>query len=443
VTAVVDGDRLLGFEEGDTTDRLFGVAIDIGTTTLAAKLVDLRSGHVLAVSSASNPQSAYGADVVARIQYVTRHTGGLRKMSRLVVSRLNEMIAEMVKEASLGRSDVNKLVVVGNTVMQHLLLGIDPRHLGIKPYAAACAGPVRIPAVDVGFKVGFEAVVYSVPNLSSYVGSDITGALVALGMLTLDEPTLVVDMGTNGEMVLTDGTRLACCSSPAGPAWEGACISWGMRASAGAIERLEITSEDVEFRTVRESAPTGICGSGLIDIVGALRALNLVNQSGRLSGKSDLQPEAPSFLRERLFEGPDGRREFRVADLGDSRAISVTQDDIRQVQLAKAGIAAGVLTLLDELSLSPSDVRRAFIAGAFGNHIRGSDVARLGLVPGVREDRIHFVGNAALAGAEAILRSRRARIEAEELARRIEYVEVAARPEFEDVFVDAIPFPRT
>ena len=233
VTATLDGNSLLGFDEGDTKGTLFGVAIDIGTTTLAAKLIDLRTDTVVAVSSSSNPQSALGADVVARIQYAIRHSGGLRKLGKLVIGRLNEMISEMVSEAGLKRADVSKLSVVGNTVMQHLLLGIDPRHLGVKPYAAAYAGPLTVRAGEIGFSAGSHAVVYTAPNLSSYVGSDITSALVAVRIREADGTTLVVDMGTNGEMVLYDGNRLVCCSSPAGPAWEGACISWGMRASRG------------------------------------------------------------------------------------------------------------------------------------------------------------------------------------------------------------------
>jgi uncharacterized 2Fe-2S/4Fe-4S cluster protein (DUF4445 family) len=441
VTAIVDEATILAFEEGDTVDQLFGVAIDIGTTTLAAKLVDLTTGAVLAVSSAGNPQSAHGADVVARIQYVVRHTGGLRKLSRFVVARLNEMVAEMTNEAGLRRSDINKVAVVGNTVMQHLLLGIDPRHLGVKPYAAACAGPLRLRASDVGLTAHPEARVYSVPNLSSYVGSDITSALVALRFLEISEPTLVIDMGTNGEMVLTDGDRIVCCSSPAGPAWEGACITWGMRASACAVERFEIVEDRVEFRTVREAAPTGICGSGLIDVIGSLLAHGIISASGRLQSRDEIDADVPETLLDRIVLGDGGTREFRIADVGENAVITVSQGDIRQVQLAKAGIAAGIHTLLGELGLTPADVRHAYIAGAFGNHIRGSDVARLGLIPGVSEDRIQFVGNAALAGAEAILRSHRARRDAETLAQRIEYVEVAARPDFEDIFIDEIPFP--
>jgi uncharacterized 2Fe-2S/4Fe-4S cluster protein (DUF4445 family) len=445
VTATIDGTRLLGFDEGNTADNLFGVAIDIGTTTLAAKLIDLRTDTVISVSTSSNPQSALGADVVSRIQYAVRHSGGLRKLGKLVTSRLNEMIVEMAREGGLEKRDISKITVVGNTVMQHLLLGIDPRHLGVKPYAAACVGPVTERAADIGFSAGVHAVTYSAPNLSSYVGSDITSALVAIGIRNVDGTTLVVDIGTNGEMVLTAGSRIVCCSSPAGPAWEGACISWGMRASKGAIERFEILDSEIKFRTVGEAKPVGICGSGLIDIVCSLRDLGIVNSSGRLlSGEEldeDIDLDVDSRIAGRIVVDPDGKREFVVAEIAEGQAISVSQDDIRQVQLAKAGIAAGIQTLMAALGIRPADVKQALLAGAFGNHLRGIDVVKLGLIPGVPAENIHFVGNAAMAGAEAMLRSKTARIEAESIAREIEYIEVAAEPDFEDIFIDAIAFP--
>ncbi len=264
---------------------------------------------------------------------------------------------------------------------------------------------------------------------------------MALRIREAEGTTLVVDMGTNGEMVLFDGSRMVCCSSPAGPAWEGACISWGMRASKGAIERFEFVDGDVEFRTVGEGSPVGICGSGLIDIVSAMCQLGIVNSSGRLLSGDEIERDLPRSILDRIVIQPDGERIFVIVQIDEEQAISISQSDIRQVQLAKAGIAAGIMTLMATLRLGPDDVAQALLAGAFGNHLRGTDVVRLGLIPGLPAERIHFVGNAAMAGAEAMLRSKVARVEAETIAGEIEYIEVAAEPEFDDIFVDAISFP--
>jgi uncharacterized 2Fe-2S/4Fe-4S cluster protein (DUF4445 family) len=325
--------------------------------------------------------------------------------------------------------------------MQHLFLGVDPRHLGVKPYTAACSGPVSVRATELGFRMSDHAVVYSAPNLSSYVGSDITSVLVALRIREAEAPMIVVDMGTNGEMVATDGERIVCCSSPAGPAWEGACIGWGMRASRGAIERFEVVDDGVELRTIGETPPVGICGSGLIDIVCSLRQVGVINSSGRLMSRDDTAGQLGADFGERITEKADGVREFIVTRLEEGRAITLSQGDIRQVQLAKAGIAAGIQTLLANLGIGADDVEKVLLAGAFGNHLDGESVEQLGLIPGVSADRIRFVGNAAMSGAEAILRSRPARVEAEAIADVIEYIEVAAEPGFQDIFVDAIAFP--
>lgn len=435
---VVDHDDLITFSSSE--DGLFGLALDIGTTTVAAKLIDLNTGSTLGVSSAANPQAALGADVVARIQYVTRHSGGLRKMQRLIVNQINELIISVCRQAEIRRADVVKTVVVGNTVMQHILLGITPTGLGRSPYAAVTQGPVRIRARDLGLNTNGDGIVYVAPNLASFVGGDITSVLTAVRIDRRTDLTLVIDMGTNGEIVLGDAERLICCSSPAGPAWEGACISWGMRAARGAIERAEIVDSELEFRTIGDVSPVGICGSGLIDLVCTFLRHGLIDLSGRILTSEEAAERVPA-LAEKIGVGRNGKRTIRVAEVAGADPIVLTQDDVRQIQLAKAGIAAGVRTLLAKFGVGPEAIARVFLAGAFGNHVRGTDVVQLGLVPGVGAHRIHFVGNAALSGSESMVKSREAVALAERIADRIGYVEVAGRAEFEDVFVESIPFP--
>ncbi|HEY5564624.1 MAG TPA: ASKHA domain-containing protein [Rhodothermia bacterium] len=439
VHAVVDRNDLLTISTG--TERFLGLALDIGTTTVAAKLIDLESGATLGVASAGNPQAALGSDVVARIQYVTRHTGGLRKMQRLIVNQLNELAASVCTQARVRRSDVVKAVIVGNTVMGHILLGISPKSLGTSPYAAVSRGPVRLRARELGLNTNGDGIVYVAPNLASFVGGDITSVLTAVRMDKRHDLTLVIDMGTNGEIVLGHSSRLVCCSSPAGPAWEGACISWGMRAARGAIERAEIVDNRIALRTIGEASPVGICGSGLIDLVCTFLRNGLIERSGRIPTQDEIRDRLPAALVDLVGVTRTGKRSLRVADMAGADPIVVTQDDVRQIQLAKAGIAAGVHTLLSEFDSAPEDIAQVFLAGAFGNHVRGSDVLQLGLVPGVGAHRIHFVGNAALSGAESMIKSREALSLAERIADEIGYVEVAGRPEFEDLFVECIPFP--
>jgi uncharacterized 2Fe-2S/4Fe-4S cluster protein (DUF4445 family) len=281
--------------------------------------------------------------------------------------------------------------------------------------------------------------VYFLPNLACFVGGDMTAVLVTLDLERSDELQLVVDIGTNGEIVLGSRKRIVCCSSPAGPAWEGASITWGMRAAYGAIERVDLQGPDLAYRTIGNGPPAGICGSGLMDLAALCRRTGIVDESGRML-TDDKATQAPDPLRARLG-GRDSGAFLRVAPVRDNSWVELTQKDVREIQLAKAAIASGIQTLLCEWAVRPEQIDRISIAGAFGNHIRGQDAVDIGLLPRVPADRIHFIGNAAAAGAEAVLRSREARAKAERLAETIDYVEVAGRPEFQDLFVDCLLFP--
>ena len=399
LTAVLDRRRLLALESGDTRGNCYGIALDLGTTTLAARLLDLNRGVPVAVASALNPQISHGADVITRIDYTVRDPEGLADLQQLAVGQINAMIAELCRAAQIEKDAVYKLVLAGNTVMQHLLLAADPASLARAPYVPGFRGPVIIPAADLGIAIHPNGMLYTLPNLAGYVGGDISAALTVLDLDESDEIQLAVDIGTNGEMVLGSKQRLLCSSSPAGPAWEGGLIEWGMRAAAGAIDA-----------------------------------------SGRIGELPKALAAGMPGLQARIRPLGDGTQRIALAENGQE-TIYLTQKDIREVQLAKSAIAAGITMLMRSLDITAEDIARVYIAGAFGNHLRGRDALDVGLLPAVDESRIRFIGNAALAGAEAVLLSRSARERAEQIADTIEYVAISERRDFQDCFFESLIFP--
>ena len=442
LTAVIDHDRLITLEPGDTTNRLFGVAIDIGTTTLAARLVNLQNGEILAMASALNPQRAHGADIISRIHYLVEHPDGLQRLHRMVIHEINRLIETMTGEAGIRLQEIYKVVLVGNTVMHHLALNINPRHIAYKPYTPVLQGPTRFAAAQLEIAIHPEGSVYFPPNLACFVGSDLTAVLTVLDLLETTEPALVVDLGTNGEVVLGNREKILCTSAPAGPAWEGASIEWGMPAARGAIERAAVNNGELRILTIGQEKPLGLCGSGLIDLVCEFRRIGLIDPSGRILGPDEAPATVPEALRRRILVRDSGAHDVAVARTDDGKWITLTQKDVREVQLAKAAVKTGIDMLMQEYGLSASDISRVYISGGFGNHVRARDLHRLGLISrDIREKQLLFIGNAALAGAEAILRSRTMREKAEHLARMIQFVEIADRPDFQDVFVNAMTFP--
>jgi len=440
ITAVVDQEHLLTIEAGDTTTTLFGVAFDIGTTTVAAKLLNLHNGEVTAVASALNPQRAYGADVIARVNYIVEHPGGLELLHRLIIKQMNELLAQLCASAAIQAENIYKLTVAGNTVMQHIALNIDPRNIAYTPYTPVFQGPAMLDAKELGLQIHPDGIAYFLPNLACFVGSDITAVLTVLDLDETDDIQLVVDIGTNGEMVLGSKNKLLCCSSPAGPAWEGAYITWGMRAARGAIERAEIIDGDLQFRTIGGAEPIGICGSGLLDLVCEFVRAGVIDKTGRILNIAEMNSRVSDELKTRIVHHDNGANHIAIAKLDDEKAIMLMQKDIREVQLAKSAIVSGIKILMKELQAQSKNIATVYIAGAFGNHVRGQDAVDSGLIPAVPVERIKFIGNAALAGAEAVLLSQEARRKAEYLAVKIGYVEISERSDFHEFFVESMHF---
>ncbi|MGE5265034.1 MAG: ASKHA domain-containing protein [Acidobacteriota bacterium] len=441
ITAVVCGDELIAVEPGDTTGKSFGLALDIGTTTVVAALVDLNTGAVAAVQSALNGQAPFGADVISRASYAMTEVDGLATLQTRIVETINTLLDQLLAASGVPRENVYEAVAVGNATMLHILLGIDPEAISVAPFIPVIEEPVTLPARDLGLRLGPQARLSTLPHLGAYVGADIVAGVLATGIgREKDEnQRLYIDVGTNGEIVLGSSRRTLATAAPAGPAFEGAQIQCGMRASDGAIEGVEI-SDDVHLQIIGGNVkPIGICGSGLVDAVAQLVQCGLVDASGFLAHAEQVRGRVGDVLVDRLVELEGGVRAFLLSDPEDK--IVLTQRDIRALQFAKGAIAAGVAVLMSYLGLKAEDLDEVLLAGSFGSYINPASARAIGLVPWVPVERIVAVGNAAGEGAKISLLSFREREAASRIPELVEYVELSGRPEFNDIFTEALAFP--
>lgn len=436
-TITFDDNHILDFEAGDTTNSLFGIAVDLGTTTVVCKLVDLNSGKVLATNSRMNAQRFYGEDVISRISYTIEHEGGLAVLQKVIVDQFNEMLAEIVRETAIDANSIYEMVVAGNSVMEHLLLGVSPHYLAELPYVPAFKKSFIVRASEIGIQINREGNIYTFPIIGRYVGGDTSSMLLTLAD-DLNKTWLAVDIGTNGEMVLSHNNKLTSCSTAAGPAFEGAHISCGMRATTGAISRVNANENGLHIQVIGESTPAGICGSGLIDAVGSFRQLGLINETGRIM-VGDEAGEGISEFAKKLAKAENTDRYILLAE-NEEKKIALNQRDVREIQLAKGAIAAGIEILLKNAGLKAEDLDAIYLAGAFGQFIRKDMAVAIGLLPNVPLEKIHFIGNAACAGAELALVSQGERLKAEKLAATTEYIEISTDPEFQDIFADKMLF---
>ncbi len=440
VTVTTFGGKVLAVERGDTALMRFGLAIDIGTTTVVTTLLELGSGEQLASVSSLNPQSVFGGDLMSRIAFAQFNPGNLRKLHTRIIGLLNQHIAEVCRLSGVLPKWIYKVVVVGNTCMHHVLLGIDPSYVGLAPYAPVMRHALAIPARELFLKIAPEARICLLPIVAGFVGADAVAVTLATHMGEGDEIRVAVDIGTNGEVILGSRDHLWACSAPAGPALEGAQIRHGMRGAAGAIDRV-VVDDDIRVHTIGETPALGICGSGLIDLIAGLLDAGVIDATGliRVDDRDRLRPA----LRDRVVMRGEERTVIvlRPGETGARQEIVLTQDDVRQVQLAKGAIASGI-ALLQLVSRVPDDrIAELMLAGGFGNYLSIPSAIRIGLIPRLPLERIRYVGNAASLGAQACLLSEAERARANDVADRIEHVSLAAHPDFEDVFVAAMNFP--
>jgi len=442
-TAVLADHHLIDFEQGDTTSLCMGIAFDVGTTTLAGSLLDLGSGEELAISSAINPQVSYGDDVLSRIAHAGKSPGALAELHHSLTAGLAELAQKLCHQAGANPQNVYEVAIAGNTTMQHLLCGIDPSALGQLPFVPAVARGLMVPARELNLPVHPRAMAYVYPVVGGFVGGDTVAGMLVSELADQDAPVLMIDIGTNGEIVLASNGRLLAASTAAGPAFEGARISCGMRATAGAIEKVVTVDGDLRFSVIADTPPVGLCGSGLIDLAAELLTCGLISPEGRLAGPDELPDSLPSAFRQRVHLEDAGEASFElVPPAGQASAVKLTQRDVRELQLATAAIRAGVNILLKRAKLKTPDLSRVLIAGGFGSFIRRNNAQRIGLLPaGIDHSRILYVGNVSLAGARWALLSTRARRRAEQLARRAIHVELSQDPLFSEEFAQALLFP--
>jgi uncharacterized 2Fe-2S/4Fe-4S cluster protein (DUF4445 family) len=445
--AVHAGSHIIGVWPG-LYQRALGLAVDIGSTTIAAHLCDLESGEVVASSGAMNPQIRFGEDLMSRVSYSMMHPGGAQQMTEAVRGALNSLAGDVTREANASPQDILEVTLVGNPIMHHLLLGIDPVELGGAPFALATDEAVTLRATDLGLALHPNARIYVLPCIAGHVGADAAAMILAERPDLGDELTLLVDVGTNAEIVLGNRNRLLACSSPTGPAFEGAQISCGQRAAPGAIERVRIDPSTLEAKfkvigsdlwsdevgfgaAVAVSGVTGICGSGIIEVIAEMYLAGIVNQDGVVDGQLAARSD-------RIVQM--GRTFGYIVHRG-AVMLTVTQNDVRAIQLAKAALYAGIKLLMEHLGADHVD--RIRLAGAFGSHIDVKYAMLLGMIPDCDLSRVASAGNAAGTGARIALLDNDSRRTIEELVRKVEKIETAIEPRFQTHFVEAMGIPHS
>jgi uncharacterized 2Fe-2S/4Fe-4S cluster protein (DUF4445 family) len=442
VTVTTFGGRLLAVEAGDTSLQKFGLAIDVGTTSVVTTLMELESGEQLASVSSLNPQAVFGGDLMSRIAFAQFDAGNLRKLQTRIIGLLNQHIEQITADSGVLAKWIYKIVIVGNTCMHHLLLGIDPSHVGLAPYAPVMRHPLVLPAHALFLRVSPEARVCLLPLVAGFVGADAVAVALATRIDQSPEIRIAADIGTNGEVLLGSRDHLWACSAPAGPALEGAQIRHGMRAALGAIDRVSIEGGEFRLHTIGNAPVQGICGSGIIDAIAALLGAGVIDDTGLID--VDARDRLPAPLRARVLMRGEERLVIlaRPGEAGAVQEIVLTQDDVRQVQLCKGAIASGVAMLQRVAGIADGDVGELMLAGGFGNYLSIASALRIGIIPPTLPmEKIRYVGNAAALGAQLALVSEAERRRAEEVARRIEHVSLAAHPDFQDLFVDCMNFP--
>jgi uncharacterized 2Fe-2S/4Fe-4S cluster protein (DUF4445 family) len=426
------GDQVINLAPPETP--LLGLAVDIGTTKVAGYLVDLVSGDTLAMRGIMNPQIAYGEDVMARIAYTLEHEDGLTVLQQTIVEALNGLARDLCREVGshveLNPSHIVEAVVVGNTAMHHLFLGLPVEQLGLAPYVAAVSSPLDIDAADIGLTLAPAAMVHLLPNIAGFVGADHVSMLLATeAHLAQDRVVVRIDIGTNTEITLAANGRLIACSTASGPAFEGAHIRDGMRAADGAIERVRISDSQVEYQTIGNEPPVGICGSGILDAIAQLKLAGVINRRGAMDTSHPL-----------VHKNDEGQWVVLAAerDTEHGRDIVLSRKDVSEIQLSKGAMRAGIEILLEQTGLTADDIDEFIIAGAFGTYIDVASAVEIGMFPAIRLDRFRQVGNAAGIGAKLTLLSTTQRNQATELAKNVEYLELTNYPGFTNEFARAM-----
>lgn len=430
-----DERKIISVEPGDTSNELFGLAVDIGTSKIVCYLVDLASGKTLDVESSENPQLVYGEDIITRITFAATNPENLRTLQNLVVEAVNKIINEICRRRKINSNKIYEVVVVGNTAMHHLFLGIQPKYMALSPFTPAIKKQVNIKAGELGININPSGIITLLPVIAGFVGADAVADILAAGICDLSDVSLLIDIGTNTEIFIGNSKDILSCSCASGPAFEGFHIKHGMKALTGAIEKVRINPNfEVEYETIGHEKPVGLCGSAMIDVVAEMFKNKIIDSRGKINRNIKAQ---------RLRES-NGKLEFVIAWKDETKIkkeITVTQKDIREIQLAKAAIYAGCFTLMKRKKLKEKNINRIFIAGAFGNYLNLENAKVIGLIPDVPVEKVEFVGNTAIVGAKMALISKEARMKADIISKNLRYLELAADPSFNREFLKATLIP--
>jgi uncharacterized 2Fe-2S/4Fe-4S cluster protein (DUF4445 family) len=442
ITVVTEGKKIIAIEAGDTLEKCYGIAFDLGTTTVVGMMWDLNKSKLLGVVARANPQGTHGADVISRINYSAESPENLAAMQEKIIHCCNQIVSHFCHNFGIVAENIYSGTVVGNTTMSHLFLGVNPAQLAQAPFAPVFCRAIDCTATSLGMHISPWGEMHLMSNIAGHVGSDITGVILATRLDEKEGLSLAIDVGTNGEIVLAKDGEMLVCSTAAGPAFEGAAIHQGMRAATGAIESVCIAAGEVELEVIDEVTPCGICGSGLVDAVAELLKIGIIDYTGKMLDKATaLAKGIDEKVAQRLETTPQNGNHFILYTDGNQGNVVLTQKDVREVQLAKGAIYAGIITMINELGSKIADIDRIIIAGAFGNYIKRESALRVGLFPAVDPEKIISVGNAAGAGSCLALLSEDERSKALALARMARHVELAGRADFQQIFMESMYFP--
>ena len=440
MTVTAFNNKIISVEEGDTSGKKYGMAFDIGTTSIVGNLLDIDSGEQLATVGNVNPQAQYGGDLMSRIAYAMFDAKKLTALRSKALNAITGFIREACDQANIEREQIHKVVIVGNTCMHHVFLGVDTTYVGLAPYAPVVRSSLVFPASELPLKGAPNAVVCFLPIVAGFVGADTIACVLATKIYGSDKKRALVDIGTNGEVVMGDSTGLMACSAPAGPALEGAQIRHGMRGAVGAIEKVSITN-NVDCEVIGNAPAIGICGSGLVDAAAAMLGSTVLNPSGLL--QADKADSLPEELACRFSKTSEGRDQFVLvwsADSGRDEDIVLTQSDIRQLQLAKGAIVSGIIMLQKVMEIPDEELEELMLCGGFGNYISIQSAVDIKLLPKLPVEKITYVGNAAHLGAQMALLSEDERTRADQIAKEMNHVALATHPDFQEIFVEALSF---
>jgi uncharacterized 2Fe-2S/4Fe-4S cluster protein (DUF4445 family) len=426
ITALIIGKRIVDIEVGDNP-ALYGFALDIGTTKVAGFLVDLLTGELLHANGIINPQMSFGEDVISRISRAMEKDG-ITKLQRAVVEAINSLIEEACDKTGIHRERIYEVTAVGNTAMHHLFLGINPQYIAVSPYIPAIAHSLNVDASKMNLSIHPKGNIHVLPNIAGFVGGDAVADILATRIYEEDDLHLLIDVGTNTEVALGNRDNIFICSTASGPAFEGAHIKHGMRASTGAISSIKI-EKDVCFETIDDAEPRGICGSGIVDAIAEMLRVGIIDTEGKMLRDHPRVTEH-GFVIVSRNETANGNDD-----------IVITQRDIREVQKAKAAIQTGWRILMKKLGVAEKDIRKLVIAGAFGTYINPVSARTIGMLPEVPLSAVTFVGNTAGSGARMALKSQQERLKADEIARKVHYMELAAEEDFQMEYINALNMP--